>query len=151
MAGTRVATWLAVALLLGPAGPAGRASGQKNGQAETLLQAARHKELVAGELEEAIGIYKKVLAEYAGNRPVAARALVGLGQQGAREAYERVLRDYADQSEAATEARARLAALHKPAGAGQAAGLATRRVWGGPGVDIEGSVSANGRVLSFID
>ncbi len=158
MTGTRVATWLAVALLLGAAGPAGRASSQKNDEAETLLQAARHKELVAGELEEAIGIYKKVLAQHAGNRPVAARALVGLGQcyeklgqQGAREAYERVLRDYADQSEAATEARTRLAALHKPAGAGRPAELATRRVWGGPGVDIEGSVSPDGRFLSFAD
>jgi Tol biopolymer transport system component len=158
MAGTRVATWLAVALLLGPAGLAGRASSQKNDEAETLLQAARHKELVAGELEEAIGIYKKVLVDHAGNRPVAARALVGLGQcyeklgqQGAREAYERVLRDYADQSEAATEARTRLAALHKPAGAGRATELATRRVWGGSGVDIEGSVSADGRLLTFTD
>jgi len=158
MAGTRVATWLAVALLLGPAGPAGRASGQKNDEAETLLQAARHKELVAGELEEAIGIYKKILADHAGHRPVAARALVGLGQcyeklgqQGAREAYERVLRDYADQNEAATEARTRLAALHRPAGADRPPELATRRVWGGPGVDIEGSISADGRLLSFAD
>jgi Tol biopolymer transport system component len=158
MAGTRVATWLAVALLLGAAGPAGRASGQKNDEAEVLLQAARHKELVAGELENAIGIYKKVLADHAGNRPVAARALVGLGQcyeklgqQGAREAYERVLRDYADQSEAATEARTRLAALRKPAGVGGKPELATRRLWGGPGVDVEGSVSADGRFLSFLD
>ena len=156
MAGTRVATWLAVALLLGPAGPAGRASGQKNDQAEVLLQAARHKELVAGELEEAIDIYKKVLAAHAGNRPVAARALVGLGQcyeklgqQGAREAYERVLRDYADQGEPATEARTRLTALHKRTGGKPE--LAIRRLWGGPGVDISGSVSADGRFLSFID
>ncbi len=158
MAGTRVATWLAVALLPGLAVPAGLAGGQKNDRVEVLLQAARHKELVAGDVESAIGIYKKVLADHAGNRPVAARALVGLGQcyeklgqQGAREAYERVLRDYADQNEAATEARTRLAALHKPAGAGQPAELATRRVWGGPGVDIEGSVSPDGRFLSFAD
>jgi Tol biopolymer transport system component len=158
MAGTRVATWVAVALLLGPAGLAGRASSQRNDEAEVLLQAARHKELVAGELENAIGIYKKILTDHAGNRPVAARALVGLGQcyeklgrQGAREAYERVLRDYADQNEAAAEARTRLAALHKPAGVGGKPELTTRRVWEGPGVDIEGWVSADGRWLSFVD
>jgi Tol biopolymer transport system component len=158
MAGTRVATWLAVALLPALAVPAGLASSQKDDQAETLLQAARHKELVAGELEEAIGIYKKILADHAGNRPVAARALVGLGQcyeklgqKGAREAYERVLRDYADQNEAATEARTRLAALHGPAGPGRPPELATRRIWGGSGVGIDGSVSADGRFLSFID
>jgi Tol biopolymer transport system component len=158
MAGTRVATWLAAALLAALAVPTGLASGQKNDEAEVLLQAARHKELVAGELEGAIGIYKKVLADHAGNRPVAARALVGLGQcyeklgqQGAREAYERVLRDYADQSEAATEARSRLATLTRTGAPAASRELGTRRVWGGPGVDIEGSVSPDGRLLTFID
>ncbi len=158
MTGTRVATWLAVALLPGLAVPAGLAGGQKNDQVEVLLQAARHKELVAGDVESAIGIYKKILADHAGNRPVAARALVGLGQcyeklgqQGAREAYERVLRDYADQNESAGEARTRLAALRKAADVGRNPELATRRVWGGPGVDIEGSVSADGRFLSFAE
>jgi Tol biopolymer transport system component len=158
MAGTRVATWLAVALLPALAVPTGLAGGQKADEAEVLLQAARHKELVAGEVESAIGIYRKILADHAGNRPVAARALVEmgrcyekLGKDEAGKAYERVLRDYADQNEAATEARTRLAALHKPAGAGGPPELTTRRVWGGPGVDIEGSVSADGRHLSFVD
>ena len=44
--------------------------------AEVLLQAALHKQLVEGNLEEAITLYRKVLAVPNGNRAVAARALL---------------------------------------------------------------------------
>ncbi len=93
-------------------------AGQADKQAEVLLQAAQNTELVQGDLEAAIGQYKKILATYGGSRAVAAKALVRmghcyerLGNAEARRAYERVVREYVDQSEAAGEARARLAAL----------------------------------------
>jgi len=129
-------------------------SAQKADQPEMLLQAARAKQVVEGKLEEAIKIYRDVLAKYGTNRPVAARALVGLGQcyeklgdTEARKAYERVVREFGDQTEMAAEARARLAAL---AGAGRGSGsstLAVRRAWKGLGH----KVSADGRFISFTD
>ncbi len=74
---------------------------QKADQAEALLQAARAKHVVEGKLDEAVAIYRDVLARYGTNRPVAARALVGLGQcyeklgaaqaAEARKAYERIV------------------------------------------------------------
>jgi Tol biopolymer transport system component len=128
----------------------------KDNHAEVALQAAIKTETVDGNLKAAIEQYRKLVET--GSRAIAAKALVRmghcyekLGDVEARKAYERVLRDYADQNEAAGEARTRLAALHRPAGAGRPPELATRRVWGGPGVDIEGSVSADGRFLSFVD
>jgi Tol biopolymer transport system component len=128
-------------------------AGQADKQAEVLLQAAQNTELVQGDLEAAIGQYKKILATYGGSRAVAAKALVRmghcyerLGNAEARRAYERVVREYVDQSEAAGEARARLAVLGQPAGV-----PATRQVWAGRGVDTLGSVSPDGRYLSFVD
>src|SRR5713226_6419825 len=78
---------------------------QKDDQAEVLMQAAHQKQLVEGQLEEAIQLYKRIVQEHAGNRALAAKALLEMGQcyeklgkTKARNAYERVLRDYADQN-----------------------------------------------------
>ena len=88
----------------------------KDDRAEVALQAAIKKETVDGDLRAAIEQYGKVAQS--GNRAAAAKALVRmgrcyekLGDAESRKAYERVLRDFGDQQEAAREARARLAAL----------------------------------------
>jgi tetratricopeptide (TPR) repeat protein len=83
------------------------ARAQKSPDAEVLLQAALAKEQVDGELEEAIRLYTNLRERYGSNGPVAARALVGIGQcyeklgaPRARKIYERVRKEYADQREA---------------------------------------------------
>jgi len=88
----------------------------KDDRAEVALQAAIKKEMVDGDLKGAIEQYKKIAQS--GNRAAAARALVRMGQcqerlgeAEARKAYEKVVREYADQAEAAAEARTRLVAL----------------------------------------
>jgi Tol biopolymer transport system component len=132
---------------------------QKSQSAEVLLGAALHQEEVEGNLEAAIETYKKLLAEFPNNRPVAARALLQmghcyekLGKDGARKAYERLVRDYADQNEAAAQARTRLAALSKPPGINKGPALATREVWALPDIgNVEGAPSPDGRYVSFTD
>jgi len=129
---------------------------QKSDQGEVLLQTAIHKELVEGKLEEAVQIYKKILAGYASNRPVAAKALVQMGQcyeklgsVEARKAYERVVREYADQPEPTKVARERLSAL--TGGAGGTTGrteVAMRRIWVA-GRDRPVSGSPDGRYVVF--
>ena len=64
---------------------------------------------VEGDLKGAIEAYKKVVANAGANRALAAQALVRmaecyqkLGGAQARKVFEQVLRDYADQAEAAT-------------------------------------------------
>ncbi|MEN8259068.1 MAG: hypothetical protein ABFS02_00520 [Pseudomonadota bacterium] len=153
----RRTSWFLAALLFAGLVAASVATAQKNDQAEVLLQAAFHKQLVDGELEEAIQLYKSIIANHASNRAVAAKALVQMGQcyeklgkTEARKAYELVLRDYADQREQVTIARARLAAL-TPASPATAFGLVTRQIWAGPEVDIFGGPSPDGRYLSFVD
>lgn len=122
-----------------------------------LLEQARHKQLVEGDLDAAIAIYRRIVAEHASNRAAAASALVQmgrayekLGKEQAKEAYARVVREYADQAAAASEARERLAALHRSAPAGPAR-LAARRVWHGPEVNSLGAPSADGRYLTATD
>jgi Tol biopolymer transport system component len=87
-----------------------------NGHA--LFEQALAKERVEGNLPEAIRLYERVVAEFASDRSLAARALVQVGQcyeklgRGeAVKAYERLVRDFSDQAGAVATARARLAAL----------------------------------------
>ena len=129
---------------------------RQNPSAEVMLGTALHQEEVEGKLEAAIETYRKFLAEHPENRPLAAKALFHMGQcyeklgnAEARKAYERLVRDYADQSEQVRLARSRLAALRKPAG--RLSGMITRKVWAGPEVDTLGSVSSDGRYLTFTD
>jgi Tol biopolymer transport system component len=115
--------------------------------------------MVDGNLEQAIDLYRKVLASYSANRPVAAKALVQLGQcyeklgKGeAQKAYEQVVREYADQTEPVKLARARLAALREPAGTRKETAFVTRQVWTLPDMgNVEGAPSPDGRYLSFTD
>ena len=133
------------------------ATPQKDDQAEVLIQAAHQKQLVEGQLEQAIQIYKRIVQEHAGNRTVAAKALLEMGQcyeklgnTEARKAYERLLNDYSDQNEAAAQARKRLAAISSKVPSGNSE-MVTRRVWTEPGEYIGGSLSPDGRYLSCVD
>jgi len=130
---------------------------QKSDQAEVLLKAAANKELVDGDLNAAIELYKKVVAQPGASRAAVAKALVQMGQcyeklgdaqaREARKAYERVVRDYADQAEIVAQARVRLAALGGPGGAG---GLVTRRVLTDAS-GVGGVLTADGKYISHID
>jgi Tol biopolymer transport system component len=89
----------------------------QSGDTGVTLERAIRKETVEGDLKGAIDLYKKVIAGAAKNRAAAAKALLRLGEcyekQGDAEAkrtYERLVREFSDQTEEAREARTRLAA-----------------------------------------
>jgi Tol biopolymer transport system component len=126
---------------------------QKNDPARVMFEAAKKKELVDGDLNGAIKQYKDIVSKFAGDHAIAADALIRmadcyqrLGDAESRKIYERVLHDYADQKEAVNTARARLGG-----GTATGTGIVTRQVWTGPKVDSDGTVSADGRYLSFVD
>jgi len=142
-----VAVALAVALLGSGAAPA--QSGNE------LFQKALAKERSAGDLAEAIKLYQTVLQKHGQDRKLAAKALLQLGrcyerlgQADARKAYERLLREYAEQTDQVEDARAGLAALGRPA---DPSAVTLRQVWAGPGSDATGTISPDGRYLSFTD
>jgi Tol biopolymer transport system component len=137
-------------ILIGILAAASVASGQqKADDAERLLKAATNTELVDGNLKAAIEQYKKVART--GNRSVAAQALLRmaecyqkLGDTESKKVYERVLREYSDQKEAAAVARTKL-------GRGAEADLMIRQVWSGEDVNLDGAASPDGRYLAYVN
>jgi Tol biopolymer transport system component len=127
---------------------------QKPDPAQTALKAAIDKEMVDGDLKGAIALYEKTVAEARGDRATAAKALIRmaechqkLGNAESRKLFERVLREYADQKDAAATARARLG---NASSAVHARG--DRVVWAGKEVAHDGaSISPDGRLLSYTD
>src|SRR5712691_952604 len=94
---------------------AGGIIAQQRKQADIDLQGAIRTETVSGDLKGAIKQYEAVVAKYGKDRAVAAQALLHmaechqkLGDAESRKIYEQIVRDYADQKEAVTTARARL-------------------------------------------
>ncbi|MCH8963065.1 MAG: PD40 domain-containing protein, partial [Bacteroidetes bacterium] len=159
---TKTTTMLA-ALALGLCLAAHVALAQQQNKGDVLLQEARHKEIIDGNLEEAISLYQKIVDNVSDiGRAVAARALVQMGKSyeklgvhlvaEARQAYEQVVRDYPDQPDMVAEAQSRLeafqAAVTDAAGPDQPKGLTVRRV-----TPIQnrqaGEVSPDGRYVSF--
>lgn len=123
-----------------------------------LFQQALRKERVDGDLKAAIALYERILKQYPADRPLAARALVQLGESyeklGSAEAgaaYQRLVRDYADQSEQVAVARARLAVLGDKTRAAAGSEAVVRRVWAGADVDVLGAPTRDGRYLTFVD
>ncbi|MCX6538988.1 MAG: tetratricopeptide repeat protein [Acidobacteria bacterium] len=131
---------------------------QQSPSAEVAFKAAMHREVVEGNLQTAITEYKAIIARFPNDRVVRAKALVQLGgcyeklgQTDARKAYEQVIREYADQGDAAAQARARLAAMAGVGGAAGGSAMTVRRVWDGRKANYLGGVSPDGRYLSFDD
>jgi Tol biopolymer transport system component len=151
-------SWTVIAVLFFGLLAGVQAVGQGDKQGEALLQAAKNTELVKGDLNAAIEQYKKILARSGTSRTVAAKALLEmgqcyekLGQAEARNAYEQLVRQYADQTDQAQAARARLAALGGAQNRAAGADMAVRRLLSGATVDASGEPSPDGRYLSMSD
>jgi Tol biopolymer transport system component len=121
-----------------------------------LFQKALAAERADGNMQQVIQLYERIAKEFAADRALAAKALLRLGdcyqkvgEAKAQAVFEQVVRQFADQTDAAAEARARLAAFTRaPARSG---GIVTRQVWKDKDVDTTGTISADGRYLSFTD
>ncbi|MCX6634084.1 MAG: hypothetical protein NT090_03175 [Acidobacteria bacterium] len=128
---------------------AGLALTQAPRSAEVQLKAAEHKQQVEGDLKGAIEQYRKLAQGR--DRAVAAKALVRMGEcyeklgdAESRKAYERVLREFADQTGAVAEARARLAALKSA----EPPAITVRRVRAPDDFGF-GAISRDGAYLTF--
>jgi len=132
---------------------------QQAGEAPAvLLERAIQLETVDGDLGAAIDLYMRIETDSGSSRAVVARALLHLGgcyeklgRDEARKTYERLVGDYADQSEQAKEAQSRLAALEKPAGEDKESAFATRMVWEHADGVFEHAPSPDGRYITYVD
>lgn len=125
--------------------------------AEEVFQKGVQYEEVKGELDKAIDEYKLVIEYHSPDRQMTARALLHLGncyeklgKSQAKEAYEQIIHQFADQSAAVQEARKRLLALGQtpPPGSVQ---MTTQRIWVGPDVDFLGNISPDGSFFAYTE
>jgi Tol biopolymer transport system component len=93
-------------------------SAPQAGDPGVRLRAAIEKEEVDGDLQGAIDLYAKIIADHGGTRAVAAKALLRLGgcyeklgQGQARKTYQQLVAEYPEQQQEVSAARQRLAAL----------------------------------------
>jgi len=135
---------------------------QKSDPARVMLEAARKREIIDGDLNAAIQQYKAVVDKFRNDRTIVAEALIHmakcyqkLGDSEAQKIYERVVREFADQKDAASVARAHLGRTEANA---TSAGMTSRRVWGpSPSrswnfLDAAGAtISGDGRLASYND
>jgi Tol biopolymer transport system component len=146
--------WLAAGLALVLS--AGGASPMAQSRPEVALRAAIELETIKGDLRGAIAQYRTLAAS--SDRAIAAQALVRmagchrkLGDAEARGLYERVVREFADQSEAVAAARAGLRETGDRLAANGTTTRGDRAVWTGPNVDMFGRVSPDGRYVTFVE
>lgn len=126
-----------------------------NGQTrEQKLQQAIDLIESKGDLAAAIPLLEDVAKS--ADRSLAARGLLYLaqaqerqGQANARRTYERIVSDFAAQTDIAAQARARLAVL--TTGAPLESQQVVKQLWSGAGVDALGTPTLDGRYLSFTD
>ncbi len=126
---------------------------QKEQQSKLLLEQAAKKELIDGDLKGAIETYQQILNLQGVPREVTAKTLLHLGQcyeklgnVEARKAYERLVREFADQVAESKLARARLAALGTRDSA-----MRVRQVWAGPDEGLLGAPTHDGRYVTLQD
>jgi hypothetical protein len=121
-----------------------------------LFQKGLVQERTEGDLDEAIRLYKQIVEDHRDDRALVAKTLVQiggcyekLGRAEARKAYERVVSEYADQADPVAQARIRLSNL-SAADDKAASAKSTRQVWA-KAHDTHGSVSPDGRYLSYVN
>jgi len=132
----------------------GVSSGYAQQTAEQLYQSALYKEEIEGELDAAIKIYETVIKQYPENRPFAAKSLLHsgickerLGMKEAQKSYERVVREYSDQSDIVAQAKVRLSGLSSP---DMKKDFVTRRILQ-DATGVEGRLTSNGRYITGLN
>ena len=125
--------------------------------AAQLYQSGVYAEEIEGNLQKAIGIYEQVLKQFPSNRDTAANAQlhIGLcyermGLERAREAFERVIKNYPGQAAAVAVARAKLDAIIRAASLSKKGegDVTIRKVPTPAGTAVLGAVSPDGRYLA---
>ncbi|MGD8538272.1 MAG: hypothetical protein PVI66_06120 [Candidatus Aminicenantes bacterium] len=129
---------------------------QSDKDAKILFHRGLHLEEVKGELEQAIVVFNQVVEQFPEERAITAKALLHigfcwekLGKKEAQKTYLRIIQEYKDQEDVATEAQARLAALEKPSVSPSPRGMSAHKVWDDQ-FRITQSISSDGRYLVFI-
>lgn len=151
---------LAVAFLVSALAANNASPGLSQQSAEDLYQAALLKKEAEGDLSGAIKLFQNIVTKFPDKRDIAAKAQLQigichekLGTAEAEKAFQKVIDNYPEQSEAVREAKEKLSVLLRSRALIKTGDseFKLRQVWAGTGVDTLGAVSLDGRYLSFVD
>lgn len=132
---------------------------QQTSSAKVMLEAAKKKQLIDGDLKGAIEQYKAIVSKFKNDRASVADALIRmadlyqrLGDAESRKIYEQVVRDYAEQVEAVAVARKFLA---RDVATDMQVIMSNRRLWRPQSFSSDfitgATISPDGRFLSYTD
>ena len=133
---------------------------QSQESAEQFYEAALFKKEAEGDLEGAIKIFQKIIAEFPENRKMAAKAQfqIGicyekLGLKEAQKAFKKVVDNYPEQTEMVNVAKQKLSRLLRAKTVIEKGDkqLRMRKVFTGHPRDFVGAPSPDGRYLSTVD
>ena len=128
--------------------------------AEQLYEEALFKKEAEGDLEGAMQLFLKIIADFPEEREKGAKAQLQigmcyekLGMEQAFKAYQKVVDGYPEQTEEVRLAREKIAILLKAQALIEKGDreFTIRQIWSGPDVDFRGSPSPDGRYLSYVD
>ena len=127
---------------------------QTSPEYKILFEKAKFTMETKGDLNGAINLFNDIIKKYPKEREYAAKSQLYIGlcyeKQGvteARKAYERVVKEYSDQSDIVNQAKGRLAAL---GGSSSHEGLVARRVLTDAS-SVYGVLTTDGKYISHID
>ena len=126
---------------------------------DKLFQEAIYKEEGDGNLQEAIGIYDQIVNDDTATRNLRAKALMQiglcyekLGKQNAKFAFEKLVKEFSDQTEFATLARKKLHNYNKIEASSEAKALTIKQLKKGLNtIYMIGNVSPDGSSFTYID
>lgn len=135
-------------------------SAQQTDDPGVLFRAAVEKEEVDGDLQGAIELYKKIIAEHSNNRGIAAKAQLHiglcfekLGLKEAQKAFQNVVDNYPEQTKAVKVAKEKLSVLMRAKATIEKGDkeFRIRPVWTFPEYEGSGGVSPDGKYLSDVN
>jgi len=133
---------------------------QSTPEHKVLFEKAKFAMETKGDLNEAIKLFSELTQKYPGEREYAAKSqlYIGLcyeklGLKQAQEAFQKVIDNYPEQSEAVKVAKEKLSLLLKAQTVIEKGDndFKIEVVWPKPKWDIEGAASPDGKYLSFVD
>ena len=125
-----------------------------------LFQEALYMEEAEGDLEKALGLYKKILEQFPGEREIAVKAQLHiglcyekLGLKEAQDAFEKVVDNFPEQEEEVKIAREKLSRLLKAKAVieEEEKELTMKKIFTAAPRDLVGAPSPDGRYLSTVD
>lgn len=127
---------------------------------KVLFEKAKFTMETKGDLQEAIKLFSEILEKYPNEREYAAKSqlYVGMcyekmGLKEAQKAYQNVVANYPEQTEAVRLAREKLSVLQKKAitSREETPEFTIKKMWTGPETEGLGKISPDGRFFAFTD